>query len=95
MTSQTIMVEMTGLEPAASWSQTKHSTNLNYISILSIGALGDAPMELSQKVQGLVRHPAVAASSALEALPASFWLLFLLTIRIGQIPWRYNSDLAM
>ena len=62
MTSQTIMVEMTGLEPAASWSQTKHSTNLNYISILSIGALGDAPMELSQKVQGLGKHPAVAAS---------------------------------
>ena len=28
-----MMVEMTGFEPAASWSQTKHSTKLSYISI--------------------------------------------------------------
>ena len=28
-----IMVGMTGLEPAASWSQTKHSTKLSYIPI--------------------------------------------------------------
>ena len=27
------MVRMTGLEPAASWSQTKHSTKLSYIRI--------------------------------------------------------------
>ena len=27
------MVEVTGLEPAASWSQTKHSTKLSYASI--------------------------------------------------------------
>ncbi len=27
------MVEATGLEPAASWSQTKHSTKLSYASI--------------------------------------------------------------
>ena len=26
------MVEVTGLEPAASWSQTKHSTKLSYTS---------------------------------------------------------------
>ena len=26
------MVEATGLEPAASWSQTKHSTKLSYAS---------------------------------------------------------------
>ena len=26
-------VEVTGLEPAASWSQTKHSTKLSYASI--------------------------------------------------------------
>ena len=28
-----LMVEVTGLEPAASWSQTKHSTKLSYTSI--------------------------------------------------------------
>ena len=28
------MVEVTGLEPAASWSQTKHSTKLSYASTL-------------------------------------------------------------
>ena len=28
------MVEVTGLEPAASWSQTKHSTKLSYTSKL-------------------------------------------------------------
>ena len=28
------MVEVTGLEPAASWSQTKHSTKLSYTSII-------------------------------------------------------------
>ena len=28
----TCMVEVTGLEPAASWSQTKHSTKLSYTS---------------------------------------------------------------
>ena len=27
------LVGMTGLEPAASWSQTKHSTKLSYIPI--------------------------------------------------------------
>ena len=27
------MVGMTGFEPATSWSQTKHSTKLNYIPI--------------------------------------------------------------
>lgn len=27
------MVKVTGLEPAASWSQTKHSTKLSYASI--------------------------------------------------------------
>ena len=30
------MVEATGLEPAASWSQTKHSTKLSYASTQSI-----------------------------------------------------------
>ena len=30
----TCMVEVTGLEPAASWSQTKHSTKLSYTSKL-------------------------------------------------------------
>ena len=30
------MVEVTGLEPAASWSQTKHSTKLSYTSLLTI-----------------------------------------------------------
>ena len=94
MTSQTVMVEMTGLEPAASWSQTKHSTNLNYISIGSIEALGDAPMELSQKVQGLVWHPAVTASSALEAFPIFLRLLFLHYPReVIKLSWRYNSNL--
>ena len=29
----TAMVEVTGLEPAASWSQTKHSTKLSYTSV--------------------------------------------------------------
>ena len=29
------MVEATGLEPAASWSQTKHSTKLSYASLIS------------------------------------------------------------
>ena len=28
------MVGMTGFEPAASWSQTKHSTKLSYIPIM-------------------------------------------------------------
>ena len=28
------MVEVTGLEPAASWSQTRHSTKLSYTSVL-------------------------------------------------------------
>lgn len=28
-----ILVEATGLEPAASWSQTKHSTKLSYASL--------------------------------------------------------------
>ena len=27
-----VLVEVTGLEPAASWSQTKHSTKLSYTS---------------------------------------------------------------
>ena len=31
-----MMVEMTGFEPAASWSQTKHSTKLSYISIFCV-----------------------------------------------------------
>ena len=69
------MVEMTGLEPAASWSQTKHSTNLNYISIKSCECL-----EHSQDCRDWFRHPAVAASSALEASPASFGLLFYTTL---------------
>ena len=30
------MVEVTGLEPAASWSQTKHSTKLSYTSLTKI-----------------------------------------------------------
>ena len=30
------MVEATGLEPAASWSQTKHSTKLSYASIINL-----------------------------------------------------------
>lgn len=30
------LVEVTGLEPAASWSQTKHSTKLSYTSLLTI-----------------------------------------------------------
>ena len=30
-----MMVEATGLEPAASWSQTKHSTKLSYASLIS------------------------------------------------------------
>ena len=30
------MVEVTGFEPAASWSQTKHSTKLSYTSLLTI-----------------------------------------------------------
>ena len=30
-----VMVEATGLEPAASWSQTKHSTKLSYASPMS------------------------------------------------------------
>ena len=33
------MVEVTGLEPAASWSQTKHSTKLSYTSLLLKSAL--------------------------------------------------------
>jgi hypothetical protein len=32
------MVEATGLEPAASWSQTKHSTKLSYASIVDVTA---------------------------------------------------------
>ena len=30
------LVEATGLEPAASWSQTKHSTKLSYASKYSV-----------------------------------------------------------
>ena len=30
------VVEVTGLEPAASWSQTRHSTKLSYTSLLVI-----------------------------------------------------------
>ncbi len=30
------LVGMTGLEPAASWSQTKHSTKLSYIPFASL-----------------------------------------------------------
>ena len=30
-----LLVEATGLEPAASWSQTKHSTKLSYASLIS------------------------------------------------------------
>ena len=33
------MVEATGLEPAASWSQTKHSTKLSYASKILIFAV--------------------------------------------------------
>ena len=35
------MVEVTGLEPAASWSQTKHSTKLSYTSKLPLSVLSD------------------------------------------------------
>lgn len=35
------MVGMTGFEPAASWSQTKHSTKLSYIPIMMY-LLGDS-----------------------------------------------------
>ena len=34
MESLFFMVEVTGVEPAASWSQTKHSTKLSYTSFL-------------------------------------------------------------
>ena len=34
MRSDSSLVEATGLEPAASWSQTKHSTKLSYASML-------------------------------------------------------------
>ena len=36
------MVEATGLEPAASWSQTKHSTKLSYASIFFSAHLKNA-----------------------------------------------------
>ncbi len=34
-----LMVEVTGLEPAASWSQTKHSTKLSYTSLRTLSII--------------------------------------------------------
>ena len=40
------MVEATGLEPAASWSQTKHSTKLSYASMTQLLALLPGQQEI-------------------------------------------------
>ena len=40
-----VMVEATGLEPAASWSQTKHSTKLSYASPMSSSCAAKPPFD--------------------------------------------------
>ena len=55
--SRLSLVEATGLEPAASWSQTKHSTKLSYASkqIHSLGCV-DYYTQLSRKCQCRKNH---------------------------------------
>ena len=57
-----VMVEATGLEPAASWSQTKHSTKLSYASIVDVSA-HPIPHTMCHSENLLLIPQAVPASS--------------------------------
>ena len=85
------LVRMTGLEPAASWSQTKHSTKLSYIRI----HLTIAVLYIKLRVAHTVEHLHITTvaythlmngGSLLSTAPVIGWRIPTLAVRSPGIP---------
>ena len=88
------LVEATGLEPAASWSQTKHSTKLSYASELPFWRPRRTAFKLYQKqvLLSIVKAPFCIPAQ----LPAAIQLVFCRVKKRGDFrpPLIINQSLS-